>query len=172
MIDSDFSPCPKIAVSIRAAEITDVSELKTLTSGYKKRDFSQWIKDGYIIYVAQLRDNRIVGYVCVCPAIKSKHKLISILKLKDTDYWAVDAFIHPEYRRKGINSAIASGFIAQAKSQGYKRGFGTILFKNNASRKSYAFIGEKELGIFTTITIMGFSFHFLKRNAGHEEYFN
>jgi GNAT superfamily N-acetyltransferase len=114
----------------------------------------------------------IIGYICVCPAKKYKHKLISMLKLKDTDYWAVDAYIHPEYRGKGINSAIASEFLAQAKREGYRRGYGTILFNNIASRRSYAFVGEKEIGIFTSITIMGFTFHFLKRNKGNEEYFN
>ena len=117
-------------------------------------------------------DKKIVGYVCVCPAKKSIHKLVSVLKLKDTDYWAVDAYIHPEYRGKGINSAIASGFLAQAKREGFKRGYGTILFNNNASRSSYAHIGEKEIGIFTTLTILGFSFYFLKKNKGYEEYFN
>jgi GNAT superfamily N-acetyltransferase len=113
-----------------------------------------------------------VGYICACPAPQSVHKLVSILNLKDTDYWAVDAFIDPDYRGKGINVAIASGFLAQARSEGYKRGYGTILFKNAASRKSYALIGEKEIGIFTTMTILGFTFHFLKRNKGFEEYFN
>ena len=99
------------------------------------------------------------------------YNLFSILKLKDTDYWGVDAFIHPAYRGKGINAAIASGFLAQAKREGFKRGYGTILFKNHASRRSFAFIGDKEIGLFTSITIMGFSFHFLKRNKGYEEYF-
>jgi GNAT superfamily N-acetyltransferase len=170
-----FIPSPKVPVTVRAAEISDVPELKTLTSGYKKRDFYQWIKDGWIVSVAHLQNppaNRIVGYICACPAPRSVHKLVSMLKLKDTDYWAVDAFIHPDYRGKGINVAIASGFLAQAKREGYKRGFGTILFKNAASRKSYALVGEKEIGIFTTTTVLGLTFRSLKRNTGFEEFFN
>jgi RimJ/RimL family protein N-acetyltransferase len=187
VIDTVVHANPKIPVSIRAAEISDLPELKILTVGYKKRDFTQWINDGYIFYIAQLPNSapgiealsipeksgtKIIGYVCVCPAKKNKHKLVSILKLKDTDYWALDAYIHSEFRGKGINSAIASGFLAQAKREGYTRGYGTILFDNNASRRSYAFIGEKEIGIFTTLTIMGLTFHFLKRNKGNEEWFN
>jgi GNAT superfamily N-acetyltransferase len=116
--------------------------------------------------------NKIIGYACVCPAKKSDHKLVSILKLTDSDYWAMDAYIHPEYRGKGINSAIASGFLTQAKREGYKRGFGTILIDNNASRRSYAFLGEKEIGVFTTIILMGCTFYFLKKNKDYEELFN
>jgi GNAT superfamily N-acetyltransferase len=176
VIDAIFSASPKISVVIRAAEISDLPKLKILTAGYKKRDFLQWINDNYIFYIAQLQnpDKKIIGYVCVCPAksYKYKHKLVSILKLKDTDYWAVDAYIHPEYRGKGINSAIASEFLNQSKREGYKRGYGTILSNNNASRRSYAFIGEKEIGVFTTITILGVTFHFLKKNKGYEEYFS
>ena len=195
--------CPEIPVTVRPADISDIPELKTLTIGYKKRDFVQWINDKYIFYIAQLMpreagskagvrdvnsdssgpenssgvaqavgdDKKIIGYVCVCPANKSSHRIVSLLKLKDTDYWAVDAYIHPDYRGKGINSAIASKFLAQAKSEGYQRGYGTILFNNYASRRAYALIGEKEIGLFTTITIMGFTFHFLKRNRGYEDYF-
>jgi GNAT superfamily N-acetyltransferase len=170
-----FTSAPKVPVEIRAAEISDVPELKTLTSGYKKRDFSQWIRDGFVVTVALLPDptaRRIVGYICACPATKSAHKVIPMIRLKKTDYWAVDAFIHPDYRGKGINVAIAAGFLTQAKNAGYKRGYGTILFNNTASRKSYALIGEKEIGIFTTITIMGFTFRFLKKNQGFEEFLN
>ena len=208
VIDQAFSASLKIPVTIRAAEMSDVPELKILTAGYKKREFLQWINDNYICYIAQLQDpaasneaasipndgnmqgrsltrelptgeaqtmgfgKKIVGYICVCPANKSKHKLIAILKLKDTDYWALDAYIHPAFRGKGINSAIASGVLAQAKREGYRRGYGTILLKNKASRRAYGFIGEKEIGLFTTITIVGVTFHFLKRNRGYEEYFN
>lgn len=67
--------------------------------------------------------------------------------------------------------AIASDLLAQAKREGFKRGYGAIVFKNNASRKSFSFIGVKEIGLFTTITIMGFTFHILNRNKGYEEYF-
>ncbi len=174
VIDSVFHAHPKIPVIVRAAELSDIPNLKNLTAGYKKREFLQWINDNYIFYIAQLQNpaSDIVGYVCVCPAPKSKHKLVRILKLKDTDYWAVDAYIHSAYRGKGINSAIASAFLAQAKKEGYLRGYGTILFKNNASRRSYAFIGEKEIGVFTTITVLGFTFNFFKRNTGNEECFN
>jgi GNAT superfamily N-acetyltransferase len=174
VIDAIVHASPKIPVTISAAEISDLPELKKLTAGYKKRDFLQWINDHYIFHIARTLefDKQIIGYVCVCPAKKYKHKLVSNLKLKDTDYWAVDAYIHPAYRGKGINSAIASGFLAQAKREGYKRGYGTILFNNNPSRRSYAFIGEKEIGVFTTLTIMGLTFHFLKRNKGNEECFN
>jgi GNAT superfamily N-acetyltransferase len=200
--------CLNIPATIRAAEISDVPELKRITAEYKKRDFLQWINDRYIFFVAQLNnpttryntssipmdgeadacplppkqlsvnvqtsgsDKTIIGYGCVCPAKKYKNKLVSMLKLQDTDYWAVDAYIHPAYRGKGVNTAIASGFLAQAKREGYKRGYGTILFKNSASRKSYAVIGEKEIGIFTTITVMGISVYRLKKNRGYEEYFN
>jgi GNAT superfamily N-acetyltransferase len=167
---------PKVAVIVRPAETSDLQELKRLTKGYKKRDFLQWINDNYIFHIAQLQpsknEKKIVGYVCVCPAHKYAHKLVSTLKLKNTDYWAVDAFIDPEYRGKGINSAIASSFLTQAKREGYKRGYGTILFNNNASRRSYAFIGEKEIGVFITITILGLTFNLLKRNKGNEECFN
>jgi GNAT superfamily N-acetyltransferase len=175
VVDAAFSANPKIPVTVGAADISDVPELKSLTARYKKRDFSQWIKEGFILSVARLPDpsmSRIVGYICACPASRSVHKLVSILKLKNTDYWAVDAFIHPDYRGKGINVAIASGFLAQAKQKGYTRGFGTILLKNAASRKSYALIGEKEIGIFTTATIFGVTLHFLKRNKGFEKFFN
>jgi GNAT superfamily N-acetyltransferase len=206
--DLAFCAHPKIPVTIRAAELSDIPELKILTEGYKRRDFSQWIHDRYIFYIAQLQntaerkdipsvskkkelknrsssqnpssgdtqtppfDKNIVGYICICPSNKSKHTLISILKLKETDYWAVDAYIHPPYRGKGINAAIASTLLAHAKREGYRRGYGTILFKNNASRRSYSFIGEKEIGLFTSITIGGVTFHFLRRNKGYEEYFN
>jgi GNAT superfamily N-acetyltransferase len=173
VVDAVFTSSPKIPVTVGAAEPSDVPELKTLTAGYKKRDFSQWIKDGFILAVARLPGpsaGPIVGYICACPAPRSTHKLVSMLKLSETDYWALDAFIHPDYRGKGINVAIASGFLAQARSKGYTRGFGTILFTNTASRKSYALIGEKEIGIFTTLTIMGITFRFLKRNKGFEEY--
>lgn len=199
--------CPKISVIVRAAEISDIPELKALSADYKRRDYLRWINNKYIFYIAQLShpaaisdapitpagrashntspisepssgDSRttgfgkkIVGYVCVCPAKKSRHKLVSILRLKDTDYWAVDAFILREYRGKGINSAIASGFLAQAKREGYRRGYGTILFNNNASRKSYAQIGEKEIGVFTTLTILGITFNRLKKNKDYDEYF-
>ena len=175
VVDLIFYAHPKISVTVRAAEFSDLPELKILVTGYKKRDFLQWINDNYIFYIAQLQNpaaKKIIGYICVCPAHKSKHKLVSILKLKNTDYWAVDAYIHPEYRGKGINSAIASEFLAQAKREGYKRGYGAISFNNNASRRSYAIIGEKEIGVFTTLTIMGFTFYSLKRNEGNEEYFN
>jgi GNAT superfamily N-acetyltransferase len=174
VIDTIINANPKIPVTIRAAEISDLPELKILTASYKKRDFLQWINDRYIFYIARTLEleKKIIGYVCVCPAKKNKHKLVSILKLKETDYWALDAYIHSEFRGKGINSAIASGFLAQAKREGYKRGYGTILFDNNASRRSYAFIGEKEIGVLTTITLMGFTFYFLKRNQGNEECFN
>ena len=207
VIDQAFNASPKIPVTIRAAEISDIPELKIISKYYKRRDFLQWINDKYICYIAQLKepaasdaappllhdkkvqsgsltpkrpskeartlefDKTIVGYICGCPAKKSNHKLISILKLKDTDYWGVDNFIHPAYRGKGINAAIASGFLAQAKREGFKRGFGTILFKNSASRKSFALIGDKEIGLFTTIIIMGIKFYFIKRFKGHEEYF-
>jgi GNAT superfamily N-acetyltransferase len=169
-----FCACPKISVAIRAAEISDVPELKILTAGYKKRDFSQWKKDNYIFYIAQLEtpEKKIIGYVCICPANKSNHKLVSILKLKDTDYWAVDSYIHPSFRGKGVNSALASEFLAQAKREGYKRGYGTIKFNNNASRRSYAYVGEKEIGVFTTITVLGLTIHFFKRNTEYEEFFN
>jgi GNAT superfamily N-acetyltransferase len=199
--------CPKIPVTIRVADISDIPELKILAASYKKRHFLQWINDRYIFYIAQLKNplaigetssipekrevdsgsptpehlsgnvhtlgsgKNIIGYVCVCPANKSKHKLVSILKLTETDYWAVDAYIHPEYRGKGINSAIASGFLAQAKREGFKKGYGTILINNNASRRSYAFLGEKEIGVFTTIIILGFTFYFLKKNKEYEESF-
>jgi GNAT superfamily N-acetyltransferase len=174
VLDPVFFACPKISVTIRAAENSDIPELEILTTNYKKRDFLQWINDKFIFCIAQLNnpDKKIIGYVCVCPANKSKHKLASILKLKDTDYWAVDAYIHPAYRGKGINSAIASGVLSQAKKEGYRRGYGTIAFNNISSRRSYSIIGEKEIGIFTTITVMGVTFHFLKRNKGHEEFFN
>jgi RimJ/RimL family protein N-acetyltransferase len=198
LLDQILDAHPKISVNVRAAEISDIPELKILTSCYKKRNFLQWINDNYIFYVAQIKNpaedcgtssttiipeqppanaqitggnKRIVGYVCVCQATKYNHKLVSVLKLKDTDYWAIDSYIHPEYRGKGINPAIASGFLAQAKSDGYKRGYGTILFNNNASRKSYAIIGEREIGVFTTVTIMGCTFYFLKKNKEYEEYF-
>jgi GNAT superfamily N-acetyltransferase len=208
VLDQAFKASPKIPVTIRAAEKSDIRELKICTVGYKKRDFSHWINENYIFYIAQLKDpgtideppsllhegekqsgslppkrpldearsfgidKRIVGYICICPANKSKHKLASLLKLQDTDYWAVDAYIHPAYRAKGINAAIASGVLAHAKRVGYKRGYGTIVFKNIASRRSYGFIGEKEIGLFTTISIGGVAFHFLRRNKGYEEYFN
>jgi GNAT superfamily N-acetyltransferase len=195
----DPIPCahPKISVTIRTAEISDVPELKLLTAGYKKRDFLQWIKEKYIFHIAQLNDSaspipddgelhadsptfqqpsgfdkKIIGYVCVCPANKYKHKLVSMLKLKDTDYWAVDAYIHPTYRGKGINSAIAYEFLAQARREGFKRGYGTILFNNNSSRRSYASIGEKEIGVFTTITILGLTYYSLKKNKGYEEFYS
>jgi GNAT superfamily N-acetyltransferase len=173
--DAAFCSNPKMPVTVRPAQLSDLTELKALTTKYRKRDFLQWIQNHYIFYVAQAENPSspdIVGYICVCPANKSKHKLISILKLKDSDYWAVDAYINPQYRGKGINAAIASEFLAHAKQEGYKRGFGTILFKNSASRKSYTNIGEKEIGLFTTITILGATFHFLKRNQGYEEFFN
>jgi|WetSurMetagenome_2_1015567.scaffolds.fasta_scaffold125330_2 GNAT superfamily N-acetyltransferase len=208
VIDQAFYPSPKIPLTIRAAEKSDIRELQICTTGYKKRDFSHWINENYIFYIAQLKDpeaideassllhegemqsgpltlkrpleearslgidKTIVGYICICPANKSKHKLVSLLKLMDTDYWAVDAYIHPAYRAKGINAAIASVVLAHAKREGYKRGYGTILFNNTASRRSYGFIGEKEIGLFTTITIGGVAFHFLRRNKGYEEYFN
>jgi RimJ/RimL family protein N-acetyltransferase len=176
-----FCDSPRISLVVRPAEIADIPALKILTADYKKRDFFQWINDKYILFIAQIKRPPvigetprmpIVGYVCVCPAHKSKHKLVSLLKLKNTDYWAVDAFISPAFRGKGINSAIATEFLAQAKRDGYTRGYGTILFNNNASRRSYAFIGEKEIGLFTSITILGLTFHLLKRNKGYEEYFN
>jgi GNAT superfamily N-acetyltransferase len=204
--DQTINACPKIPVTIRAAEISDIPELKLLTKHYKNRDFLQWINDNYIFFIAQLEDpavsdeassihhdgetqhgsqilkppseeshtigfnKKIVGYICGCTAKKSKHKPVSMLKLKDTDYWGVDAFIHPEYQGKGINAAIASGFLAQAKKQGFKRGFGTIEYKNRASRKAFALIGDKEIGLFTTISIMMIKLHFLKRFKGYEEY--
>lgn len=138
VIDQVFCACPKIPVTIRAAEISDIPELKILTAGYKKRDFLHWINDKYICYIAQLKgpaasdeassmlhdgemqsgsltlkrpseeartlgfDKKIVGYLCGCPANKSKHKLVSLLKLKDTDYWGVDAYIHPAYRGREL----------------------------------------------------------------------
>jgi GNAT superfamily N-acetyltransferase len=171
--NSVFSIAPKIPVIVRPAAMSDVPDLKVLTTGYKKRDFPQWIRDGYIFYLAQLTaaPSSIIGYICVCPATKARHKLVSILKLRETDYWAIDAFIHPDYRRKGINSAIASGFLGQAKREGYKRGYGTILTTNKASRKSYGLIGEKEIGAFTTLTILGCTFHFVKRNMEFKEFF-
>ncbi len=174
---------PEIPLNVRPAVPSDVSELKKLTAGYKKRDFLQWINERFIFFVAQLvsveahkagngTPNKIVGYVCVCPASKSSHKLVSILKLTDTDYWALDAYIHPSYRGKGINSAMAAGFLAQAKREGFKRGYGSILYNNLASRRAYSLIGEKEIGIFITLTVAGFTFHFFKRNKGNEECFN
>jgi GNAT superfamily N-acetyltransferase len=173
VIDSNFCSRPKIPVTIRAALKSDIPELEILARGYKKRDFLNWVNDGHIFYIAQLKkpEKKIVGYVCVCRANKSRHKIVSMLKLKDTDYWAVDAYIHPDYRGEGINSAIASGLLTQAKREGYKRGYGTITFSNNASRKSYAVVGEKEIGLFTTMTVMGLTFHFLKRKTGYEEFF-
>ena len=206
--DQAFSASPKIPVTIRPAEMSDIPELKICSAGYKKREFSQWIEDNYICYIAQLKGpeaideassmlhagemrgnsltrkqpseearrsgsgKKIVGYICICPSHKSKHKLISLLKLKETDYWAVDAYIHPAYRGKGINVAIASMLLAHAKREGYQRGYGTILSKNTTSRRSYGSIGEKEIGVFTTITMGGITFYFLRQNKGYEEFFN
>jgi GNAT superfamily N-acetyltransferase len=121
--NSVFSIAPKIPVIVRPAAMSDVPDLKVLTTGYKKRDFPQWIRDGYIFYLAQLTaaPSSIIGYICVCPATKARHKLVSILKLRETDYWAIDAFIHPDYRRKGINSAIASGFFRPGEARGVQK---------------------------------------------------
>jgi len=195
VIDQDFRAHPKIPVTIRAADRSDIPELKMLTADYKKRDFLQWINEHYICYIAQPKspasrnassstirtsedarasepDKKIIGYICVCPAKKSRHKLVSLLKLKDTDYWGVDAYIHPDYRGNGITAAIASGLLMHAKEEGFKRGYGAIVVKNKASRRSFSFIGTQEIGLFTAITIMGLTFYFLKRNKGYEDYFN
>lgn len=169
--DQPTCTAPKIPVSFRPAGISDIPKLNAITTAYRKRDFSLWINDGYVLCIAQT-GNDIIGYECICPASKFDSIVVSIMKTDKRDFWAIDAYILAAYHKQGIYRALTCESIDQARRAGCRRIYGSIAFDNQASRVASRASGIKEIGHHTTIRILCFAIQILRKYKGYDDYFN
>lgn len=116
------------SITVRFATIEDLDKLREISPNTTLfKDFMKK-KD---IFVIALSDEKVVGHICFAMDLPVKYK--NFIRLQPDELWHREAFIHPEYRNKGIYSIIFS-FAAQiAEQQGFSRVYSSINSNNQKS---------------------------------------
>ena len=122
-------------MQIRRADENDIDEISELIADFRvtlagfrglngernlesaRKEFMEYMEKGYPIYVA-IEDSKIVGYL-VC-------------RIEDDVVWAESLYVLPEYRRKGIGTALYEKAEEIAESLGSDTVYNWVHPNNNA----------------------------------------
>jgi phosphinothricin acetyltransferase len=89
-----------------------------------------------------LDDGAVAGY-----AYASPHRERAAYR------WAVDVtvYVHAEYRRRGVGSAVYTALFAVLARQGYHRAFGGVALPNPGSEGLHEALGFAEVGVYRQV---------------------
>ena len=157
-VPPEVQPSPNI--TIRRATLADVDKLSGMLIKHhylrSKKQLSKWIEKDYYFFLA-IAEGKIVSYLCIAPeATGIASNIIKAVNFKDTDTWAVDAFVLPEYRGNKIYSTLKIEIIKCLEKVGYRRVFGLVLRDNFSARAAYKRIGYKPV---LYVTVFKLLFH-------------
>lgn len=142
---------PGEEINVKKADYEDLYRLKDISTNIEH--FQKLLESGNHILIA-LHGDKVIGRLCVNFQLHKPWE--KVLKLEPDEAWGENAFVLPEYRGKGIYSAMYSMATQMLKEQGFKRMFVIISFRNHKSMKIHRKLGGKEIGWITYIKFLGF----------------
>jgi len=113
------------AITIRKGTLADARDLNRMMKKHhlwrSVGELRQWIEKGRFLFVA-VHKGEIIGYVCVCREIPSRHSIFGkAIRLKPDDAYGVHAFVVPEYRGKMVYSTLGLKMGRDLRAAGIKR---------------------------------------------------
>jgi ribosomal-protein-alanine N-acetyltransferase len=108
-------------------------ERSSFTTPWSEISFFNEIKNSRSISKVARLEGRIAGYLCSSRLIDEGHILTFA--------------VHPEFRKRGIASALIGDILDQLKREGCRFAFLEVRASNSGARKMYKKFGFRELGI-------------------------
>jgi ribosomal-protein-alanine N-acetyltransferase len=125
-------------LTIRAMTVDDLQavleiERSSFTTPWSETSFFNEIKNPRSISKVARLGGRIAGYLCASRIIDEGHILTFA--------------VHPEFRKRGIASALIRDILDQLKGEGCRFVFLEVRASNSGARKMYEKFGFRELGV-------------------------
>jgi ribosomal-protein-alanine N-acetyltransferase len=108
-------------------------ERSSFTTPWSEISFFNELKNSRSISKVARLEGRIAGYLCSSRLIDEGHILTFA--------------VHPEFRKRGIASALIGDILDQLKREGCRFAFLEVRASNSGARKMYKKFGFRELGI-------------------------
>jgi ribosomal-protein-alanine N-acetyltransferase len=108
-------------------------ERSSFTTPWSEISFFNEIKNSRSIAKVARLEGRIAGYLCSSRIIDEGHILTFA--------------VHPEFRKRGIASALIGDTLDQLKREGCRFAFLEVRASNSGAKKMYEKFGFRELGI-------------------------
>ncbi|MFP4027284.1 MAG: GNAT family N-acetyltransferase [Candidatus Brocadiia bacterium] len=87
----------------------------------------------------------IVAFACVIDHLPKRDPVLQkALDVESTDAWVTGVFVHPQYRGRGIGSAIAAEAMKRAKDAGYGRIWSVVLADTQSARAAMVKAGYEK----------------------------
>jgi len=160
---------PKIDIEIKKIEGDAIIELKDTVDRARYLKFENRLTKGKAGFVA-LVGGRIVCYVWISFQDEYEPFLGMNIELNQENGYIYDTYVIPEFRRKGINSAVCNRALEYIKSRGYKGALTAVGGKNIPSIRTFKKLGFVEYEVFRIIRIFGIRFRSSVKSQGERSH--
>ena len=149
---------PKIKVTIRQATDNDLDKFKGIVSESKLELFKERFEEGRICLIA-LDGERVISFAWISSENEYEINCCIEVKLNEEEGYLFDDYTVPEYRYKGLQTALITKRLASLKEQAYRKALVFLWDKATYSRKAYSRVGFKGKQVVTLIILFGLKFH-------------
>jgi len=160
---------PRIDIEIKKVEGDEVIEFKDSVDRARYLKFENRLTKGREGFVA-LVGGRIVCYVWISFQDEYEPFLGMNIELNQENGYIYDTYVIPEFRRKGINSAVCNRALEYIKNRGYKGTLTAVGGKNIPSIRTFKKLGFVEHKVFRVIRIFGIRFRLSVKSQGERSH--
>lgn len=152
---------PRVKVTIRKATLADIyrfAESMPWKVPSEIQKYSNKLKNGRICFIALDKD-KIVSYTWLTFDFDRSldgSKMGPPIRLRPGDIYSYDSYTLPEYRARGIGSALWAKKLEYSRQKGYERIISLVNERNKASRRMNEKAGRRAYEKIKFIKIFGF----------------